>query len=310
MRNKLILINIFVSIFFNAQRVDLRKLVMNSDVIVYVERNDFETSIENINDHFSKSYLKIKSYQKIIKNDSDIKFVHKDIYEPTGKNDFYNDSELNEGGCDVLGDIIELQQKKYYSLIFLERKSNNLVVLAHIWRKDFNYETIIQKINEIQKLDKIKSLKERYEKTLDYYLEYDEIHTWSAEFKDFIWYYKRKKILQTDELILTEKQLKVALQKFLDGNELSYYDFVKDKYPKEVRAYYLKKMQAFQKIENENEIDFYNFKEAYERATNTYFMDRSELGVLKDKLTDDISFDEKQKIMMTLIDDAKIKQIN
>jgi len=222
----------------------------------------------------------------------------------------YNDSELNEGGCDVLGDIIELQQKKYYSLIFLERKSNNLGVLAHIWRKDFNYETIIQKINEIQKLDKIKSLKERYEKTLDYYLEYDEIRTWSDEFKDFIWYYKRKKILQTDELILTEKQLKVALQKFLDGNELSYYDFVKEKYPKEVRAYYLKKMQAFQKIENENEIDFYNFKEAYERATDTYFMDRSELGVLKDKLTDDIPFDEKQKIMMTLIDDAKIKQIN
>lgn len=142
---------------------------------------------------------------------------------------------------------------------------------------------------------------------MDYYLKYDEIRTWSDEFKDFISFYKSQKILSSDDLILTDKQLEVAKQKFLEGNELPYYNFVKDKFPKDVKKYYLKKMETFQKIKNENEIDFYNFQEAYERATDTGFMDKSELGILKDKLTDDISFEDKQKIMQTLIDDAKLK---
>ena len=282
---------------------------MDSDVIIYVELNDFEASYKNINDHFSESYLKIKSYQKVVKNDSNINFINKEIFEPTGGNDFYNNSELNEGGCNALGDLIE-PKRKYYSLIFLKKNRKKLNVLAHIWRKDFDYENIILKITEIQKLDKIKSLKERYQKTLDYYLKYEEIRTWSDEFKDFIWFYKSQKILPTDDLILTDKQLDIAKEKFLQGEELYYYDFIKDKFPKEVRKYYLKKMEAFQKIENEDDISFYDFQEAYERATNIGFMDKSELGILKDKLTDDISFEEKQKIMQTLIDDAKTKVAN
>jgi hypothetical protein len=121
---------------------------------------------------------------------------------------------------------------------------------------------------------------------------------------DFIKYYKQAKILKSDTLALTEKQLILAKDNFLEGNE-RYYELILKKFPEEVKQFYINKMKSLLNQNEEEYFSAYEFNEAYERATNTNFMDDSEMGKLKDKLNDEIDFKEKMKIMQALIQNAE-----
>ncbi|MDI9312153.1 MAG: hypothetical protein QM535_18205 [Limnohabitans sp.] len=288
--------------FAYSQRVDLRKLTLNSNIILFVERNDYDYYLKPINDHFSESEIKIKSTQQILKNNINKKFLNKYIYIPLEGNDFYDNGKIN--GEDFMG-IAEISEpnKKYYSILFLKKKKSKLVLFAHISRTDFDWKNLIKKINDIQKIEYITSKKETYKKSIDYYLKYNDYPS-----SEFINYYKSINILKSDSLELDNDQLIIVKEKFLNGIEI-YYNLISEKFPKEVSKYYVQKMKKISETENIEEISFYDFTEAYERATQTGFMDESEMGKLKNKLTDDyeLIFEEKQKIMKMLIENAEKK---
>lgn len=281
-----------------SQDVDLRDLTLKSDVVILVELHDFAFSTRWISDYFTERYLTIKSCQKVLKNKSAIKFANKEIYCPEEGNDFYYNTKVNGGDCTGIGEALEVG-KKYYSILFLKKEKKKLVLLTYIWRSNTDWDYLSAKINDVKIIEDAKLPDEVYEKSLDYYLKYD-----SYPSSDFVDYYRHIKILETDTLKLNSKQLLVVREKFKAGNE-RYYDLIKNKYPKEVTKYYLEKMEKLSTKENVDDISFYDFEEAYERATQTDYNDSSELGKLKDQLTDyQLSFEEKQEIMKKLIENV------
>ncbi|MCD1118453.1 hypothetical protein [Chryseobacterium turcicum] len=288
--------------FTYSQRVDLRKLTLNSNIILFVERNDFDYYSKIKNDHFSENKIKIKSTQQILKNNVTENFLNTYIPVPKEGNDFYDNGRINGEDFMGVGEIAE-PNKKYYSILFLKKQKSKLILLAHINRSDFDWKELIKKINDIQEIENTTSQKETYKKNIDYYLKYDDYPSY-----EFIEYYKNINILKSDSLVLDNNQLIVAKEKFLNGIE-RYYDLVWNKFPKEISKYYIQKMKKISQTENEEEISFYDFQEAYERATHTGFMDDSEMGKLKNKLfgNDEAIFEEKQKIMKTLIENAENK---
>lgn len=308
---KILIILLFLQNISCSQNVDLRNLTLNSDVILFVESKDVEYFSKTLNDHYNKSLLIVNSFQKIIKDNKRIKFLKKEIFVPKEENDFYDDDKLNGGGCMAINMEVAEPDKKYYQILFIKKKKQQLELLARFWRKDFEWEDLILKIEDVKPIEDAKTLQESYEKSIDYYLKYDEMPDY-----EFIFYYQNKKILNSDSLKLTEKQLIFAKERFLNGNERNY-DLIRNTYPNEISSYYIKKMKKISQTEDEEEISFFDFQEAFERATQTGFMDDSEMGKLKDKLTKEcvfehykfheITFEEKQKIMKTLIENAENK---
>lgn len=282
----------------NSQNIDLRNVTMNSNLILLVELSDFDYGNKHINDHFKVRFIKVNNYEEIIKNDSNIKFIDKEIFSPQSNNDYYESNQINGGGCMGIGEGIE-SNRKYYSILFFKKEKKKLTLLAHLWRSDFDWKNIIKEIKEVQKIEDSKSPEERYQKSIDYYLKFKDLPD-----SDFISYYKEAKVLKSDTLVLTEKQLIQAKDNFLDGDE-RYYELVSDKFPEEVKLFYINKMKNFLSQKEEDYFSYYDFKEAYEKVTNTNFMDDSEMGKLKEKLNDEIPFKERIQIMQTLIEYAE-----
>ncbi|MBE8725762.1 hypothetical protein [Flavobacterium hungaricum] len=281
----------------NSQNVDLRNLTMNSNLILFVEMSDFDYSNKYINDHSKAGFIKVNNYEEIIKNDSNIKFIDKEIYCPQSENDYYENSRINGSECLGIADFGS--DRKYYSILFFRKEKKRLTLLAHFAKSDFNFKSIIEKIKQVQEIEKSKSLGERYEKSIDYYLKCKDLPN-----TDFINYYKQVNILKSDTLVLTEKQLILAKNNFLEGNE-GYYELVSDKFPEEVQHFYINKMKSFLSLKEEDYFSYYDFREAYEKATNTGYADDSEMGKLKDKLTDELSIKERIEIMRLLIQNAE-----
>lgn len=282
----------------HSQNIDLRNLTMNSNLILFVELSDFDYGNKYINDHYKTGFIKVNNYEEIIKNDSNIKFIDKEIYWPQNENDYYETNQINGGGCMGIGEAID-SNRKYYSILFFKKEKKKLTLLAHLWRSDFDWKNIIKKIKEVKEIENAKSPEERYQKSIDYYLKCKDLPN-----DDFIKYYKQAKILKSDTLTLTEKQLILAKDNFLEGNE-RYYELILKKFPEEVKQFYINKMKSLLNQNEEEYFSAYEFNEAYERATNTNFMDDSEMGKLKDKLNDEIDFKEKMKIMQALIQNAE-----
>ncbi|MBF4518703.1 hypothetical protein IRZ71_20295 [Flavobacterium sp. ANB] len=294
---------IFFTIFIltqsviHSQNVDLRNLTMNSDLILFVEYSDFNYGNKYINDHSKAGYIKVNNYEEIIKNDSNIKFIDKEIYSPQNENDYYESNQINGGACGI-GEILE-SNRKYYSILFFKQEKKKLALLAHFSKSDFDWKNIIEKIKKVKEIENSKSPEERYEKSIDYYLKCKDLPNY-----DFINYYKQIKFLKSDTLVLTEKQLILAKDNFLEGNE-RYYELISKKFPEEVRQFYIHKMKGLL-IQNEDEFfSSYDFNEAYERATNTGYMDDSAMGKLKEKLINEIPLKERIEIMQTLIQNAE-----
>lgn len=294
---------IFFAIFIliqsaiHSQSVDLRNLTMHSDLILFVEYSDFDYGNKYINDHSKAGYIKVNNYEEIIKNDSNIKFIDKEIYSPQNENDYYESDQINGGACGI-GEPMEFN-RKYYSILFFKKEKKKLILLAHLFKSDFDWKNIIEKIKRAKEIENSKSPEERYEKSIDYYLKCKDLPN-----DDFINYYKQIKVLKSDTLVLTEKQLILAKDNFLEGNE-SYYKLISKKFPEEVKQFYINKMKILISEKEDDYFSSYDFNEAYERATNTNFMDDSQMGKLKVKLSNEIPLKERIEIMQTLIQNAE-----
>lgn len=193
--------------------------------------------------------------------------------------------------------------KQYFSILFLKEDRGRLTVLAHITHANGDdWPGLMEKIAAIRTLEGIRSPQEAYTRSVDYFLRYDDLSWyWDHAFRD---YYRKAGLLKDDEkLRLTEGQTQLMKEKFLQGEEL-YYDQIAERFPREVRAYFIEKMKKLQ-ADKEEDFSAYDFKEAYERATQTDFMDGSELGLLKNSLYSEAPFPEKQKIMQQLITAAE-----
>lgn len=295
---QLILLFVLIQQFTYAQNVDLRKLTLNSDIILLVDKNDITYETKPVNDHFSENYITIKATQHIIKNNSKNKFINKKVYDPKNENDFFDDDKINSGPCLLVPKILEIN-RKYYSIVFLKKHKKQLTVLAKIHKTDYDWDEVTRKIYDVLELEKLKTNQEIYQKSIDYFLKHNELPD-----DNFIDYYKSVSILKSDSLLLTQQQTILVKEKFLNGFEL-FYDLVKNKFPKEVKSYYINKMKEISDTKNLEDISFYDFEEAYERATNTDYMDDSENGVLKESLTESEENNEKQKIMKILIEAAE-----
>ncbi|MDQ5930397.1 MAG: hypothetical protein QG594_2185 [Bacteroidota bacterium] len=301
---KKIFITLFVLIksVLHSQNIDLRNLTMNSNLILFVEYSDFNYGNKYINDHSKAGYIKINNYEEIIKNDSNIKFIDKEIYSPQNENDYYNNDKIN--GADCLG-ILEAtdSNRKYYSILFFKKEKKKLTLLVHLYKSDFDWKNIIEKIKEVTKIEDSKSPEERYKKSIDYYLKCKDLPN-----DDFINYYRQVKVLKSDTLAFTEKQLILAKDIFLEGNE-TFYELISKKFPKETRQFYIDKMKGFLSQNEDEYFSSYYFNEAYERATNTNFMDDSEMGKLKDKLTNEMPLKERIETIQTLIQNAEQEKL-
>lgn len=297
---KKIFFTIFILIqsVIHSQSIDLRNLTMNSDLILFVEYSDFDYGNKYINDHFKAGYIKVNNYEEIIKNDSNIKFIDKEIFCPQSENDYYDSDMMNGGSCG-LGEILDAN-RKYYCILFFKKEKKKLTLLANLSKSDSDWKSIIEKIKDVKEIENLKSPEERYGKSIDYYLKYDDLPRY-----DFINYYRQVKVLKSDTLVLTEKQLILAKDNFLKGNE-SYYELISKKFPKEVKQFYINKMKVIlSKNEDDEYFSSYDFTEAYERATNTGFMDNSVMGKQKEKLTYETTLEERIVIMQALIQNAE-----
>lgn len=68
MKLKITLILLLLQQLACAQSVNLRKLVLNSDLILYLEMADYQYTSLPVNDHFSKDFVKITRVEKVLKN--------------------------------------------------------------------------------------------------------------------------------------------------------------------------------------------------------------------------------------------------
>ncbi|KIC00427.1 MULTISPECIES: hypothetical protein [unclassified Flavobacterium] len=281
-----------------SQSVDLRNLTMNSDLILFVEYSDFEYGNRYINDHYKVGYIKVNNYEEIIKNDSNIKFIDKEIFCPQSENDYYESSMMNGETCMGIAEGVD-SNRKYYGILFFKKEKKKLTLLVHLSKSDSDWKNIIEKIKKVKEIENSKSPEERYEKSIDYYLKCNDLPKY-----DFINYYRQVKVLKSDTLVLTEKQLILAKDNFLGGNE-SYYKLISEKFPEEVKQFYINKMKEILSKNEEEYFSSYDFNEAYERATNTDYMDDSVMGKLKEKLSNEITLKERIEIMQDLIQNAE-----
>ncbi|KFF06620.1 hypothetical protein [Flavobacterium reichenbachii] len=288
---------ILIQSVIHSQNIDLRNLTMNSNLILFVESSDFDYGNKYINDHSKAGFIKVNNYEEILKNDSNIKFIDKEIFCPQSENDYYDSNMINGGGCMGIAESID-SNRKYYGILFFKKEKKKLTLLAHLFKSDFDWKNIIEKIKKVKEIEKSKSPEERYEKSIDYYLKCKDLPN-----SDFINYYRQVKFLKSDTLVLTEKQLILAKDNFLEGNE-RYYELISKKFPEEVKQFYINKMKGFLNQNEDEYFSSYDFSEAYERATNTNFMDDSVIGKLKGKLSDEITPKERIGIIQTLIQNA------
>lgn len=284
-----------------SQLYDLRNTVLNSDFIIVVETEQAKISTKPINDFYYESSVTFSNIDKVIKQNGKINFLNQSIFYPTEGNNFFRP--------DVICSIAALPpfdiNQKYYSIYFLKKdKQKKLYVLSstyYLSLSDKN-DRILQ-IEEILKLEQYKNPQERYEKTMDYFIQ-NNINPDD----NFLDYYQLIGILKSHHPVLTEKQLSTIKELFIQGKISQYTTFEEillEKYPEQIKDFHLKRM-----INIRDSADYtstYEFELSYETITNTrYSQDEPMIEYLKNKLYDsNVGNEERQKIMDILIENAQ-----
>lgn len=293
-------ISIFLIITSNySQNLNFRKAILKSDLILTT--NDFTFDTIKNNDFSETSFVTINTSEYVLRNN--LASIPKKITARRflDNEDFFSDLVANGGGC-VMNTREGINQgESYYDLFFLKKIRNeyHAFLIMRSVESDKSLK-ITKQIRTISKFEKIKDDKERFEKTLDWFIE-----NGLKPDLDFVDYYKKKNIT-TDTIVYSEQQTKNALEQFLKGNE-ELLPIVRIKYFEDVKNYYIKILQL---LIDKNELDwkdYYQFREAISGLTNELNND-SESGnyLLYNQLTND-KFDkyEKSQIMSHLLQVAK-----
>jgi hypothetical protein len=273
-----------------AQILNLRKAILKSDLIIVC--NDFTSDTIRINDYMKNTFIKIKKIDSILKNNLSAIPNNLIVREYQDNEDYYSDLITNGGGCVMIGKTIN--NGASYNNIFFVKKSGkeyqSFLFLREVeWEK---YQKITDQIRTISKIEILKDNKERFQKTLDWFIENGLIPD-----IDFIEYYKKKDIT-TDTIQYSDQQYKNALEQFKKGKE-ELLPIVRGKYFYEIKTYYIEKMQTLIDKEKLEYSDYYEFDTVVSNLTNN-FNDDYDSGnyILNNSLTSD-KFDnyEKKAIM-------------
>jgi hypothetical protein len=273
-----------------AQILNLRKAILKSDLIIVC--NDFTSDTIRINDYMKNTFIKIKKIDSILKNNLSAIPNNLIVREYQDNEDYYSDLITNGGGCVMIGKTIN--NGASYNNIFFVKKSGkeyqSFLFLREVeWEK---YQKITDQIRTISKIEILKDNKERFQKTLDWFIENGLIPD-----IDFIEYYKKKDIT-TDTIQYSDQQYKNALEQFKKGKE-ELLPIVREKYFYEIKTYYIEKMQTLIDKEKLEYSDYYEFDTVVSNLTNN-FNDDYDSGnyILNNSLTSD-KFDnyEKKAIM-------------
>lgn len=131
--NKLIFVKYIIlssNLFYAQTQLPLYKMVMNSDLIISVESNDYQFITYKKTEYYSENFVKFVNDFEVLKNkkDKNIKGLLNKI-EVNNNDCFIN---INGESCSGNGNIQE-KDKKYYNIFFLKRKNNQYFVIAHLW---------------------------------------------------------------------------------------------------------------------------------------------------------------------------------
>lgn len=283
-----------------SQLYDLRNIVLNSDFIIVVETEQAKISTKRINDFYYESSVTFSNIDKVIKQNGKINFLNQSIFYPKEGNNFFMPHSI----CGIVAPSPFDINQKYYSIYFLKKdKQKKLYVLSSTYYLSLSDKNNrITQIEEILKLEQYKNLQERYEKTMDYFIQNNIYPN-----NNFLAYYQSIGILKSHRPVLTEKQLSTIKERFVQGKITQYIfgDILLEKYPEQIKDFHLKRMISIR--DSADYTSTYEFKSSYETITNTrYSQDEPMIEYLKNKLYDsNVGNEEKQKIMDILIENAQ-----
>lgn len=294
MKNLKILFFLFLAISSYAQNLDFRKAILKSDLIIVSSDFDFDTI--RLNDFTNKTFIKINKIDSILKNRLSTIPKNLTARKYLDNEDYYSDLITNEGGC--IMKPTEANNWTAYTHIFFIKKNGkeyqSFLVLQGIELE--KYRKIAYQIRTISKIEHLKNDKERFEKTVDWFIENGLMPD-----PDFIKHYKQKGIT-TDTIQYSDQQYKNALQQFLKGKE-ELLPLVRDKYFDDIKTYYIQKMQVLIDKEKLDYNDYYDFYKIVSNITNTFNNDyNSGDYILNSALNSDKFNDyEKKNIMEHLL---------
>lgn len=274
-------------------------LTLKSDVILLYDQDSIAYINNVINDYSTENYYQLKAVSQEIKNTVGFKFANAKLRYLVENEDYFK--IYPKGDClGITSPPYDGVKHKYYGLLFLQKHGKNYQAIGTVQNDDplTVWQDLIKKIQSISTLEKIKDPKERYTKSIDWFLDNNTLPD-----ENFIKYYKQKGILKTDTAQLTEQQFARAKGLFFNGNE-TFLDLIASTNQTEIRDYYLQKLKDIS-FQSEYEYgDCVRFRRIVCMLTRDFNENYDDLNrVLSDLLTkDELENYEKRPIMNHLID--------
>lgn len=300
MKTRLLYFILMLPIFSIAQTQNLRKAILKSDLIISV--NHYKMDTIWVNDFTFKVFINMDDINEknswVYKNN--LGFVPKklSVRKPIDGEDFY--SNLTTDGINYLLRALEAD-KTYHDLFLIKKEKNEYKIIANYQNLEWDVvKKMEQQIQSLASIEKIKNEKERYAKTLDWFIENGLMPD-----NDFVDYYTKKELIK-DSIMYSESQYTKSLQVFQSGKE-ELLPMLRRKYFSEIKAYYQQKMEEIAKISERDYYNYRTFSEAVENVTNNFNNDSESVDyLLNNSLTGD-KFEnyEKSNMMTHLIEVVK-----
>lgn len=286
---------LFTLVITYAQGFDIRKITLKSDVILFCDQKNVIDSSKIINDYSSNYFYKITAVNTLIKNKTGFDIKKAEIRVATQDEDYL----VNLSNCaPAIGYPFEMN-KSYYEILFLKKIGKQYQIIGLVKNNDSRavWQKLIDDIKSVASLENLKVPKDRYSKTIDWFIAHGINPT-----ADFLTYYKQKGILKTDTAELTEQQLANALANFL-AEKTELMPLIAKKYPEVIRDYYLDKLKSIYGTADEYSYsDCSDFQEAIRILTNNFDDDYDDINLIANNLLDsELSYYEKGNIMSALI---------
>ncbi|WP_026977763.1 hypothetical protein [Flavobacterium tegetincola] len=286
---------LFTVVITHAQSFDVRKITLKSDVILFCEQKNIIDSSKIINDYTSNYFYKITAVDNIIKNKTGFDCKKAEIRVAIQDEDYL----VNLSNCaPAIGYPFEMN-KSYYEILFLKKIGKQYQIIGLVKNNDSRavWQRLIDDIKSVASLENLKVPKERYSKTIYWFIAHGINPT-----ADFLTYYKQQGILKTDTAELTEQQLANALANFL-AEKTDLLALIAKKYPEVIRDHYLDKLKSIYGTADEYSYsNCSDFQDAIRILTNNFNDDYDDINyVATDLLDSELSYYEKGNIMSALI---------
>ncbi|MDR0229028.1 MAG: hypothetical protein LBI72_08205 [Flavobacteriaceae bacterium] len=250
---------LFTTISF-AQEYNPRLIIQKSNLVI--ETKDYEKKQELINDYTTKHTIKVSTINQVFKNKIDKAPQSLSAKIATFNMDYFGDS------CNDFRLGPPIYDGPTYSLLFLYKDKSGFHLIKEYDSIDEELLLMHKKmIDEYAFIEKLTNPKERFSKTLDWFisnkLEPDTV---------FLEYYTHQGYIIDGHIPYTDAQYKKGLSLF-DCTQEAYEEplsFLKKKYYNELRASHLTQMQLIIDKKERTFTDRYNFKKMVAYLTNNF----------------------------------------